>query len=171
MHSSGYRSLASCLGAIALLAMFVPASAWAADAHRGVTAKPGEIVLLRNVSARQAVRQAPPGIAIIVNPSPQRELQSVLGTGELSDSEYATIQSNIGSALQPTTQIAGTMDKAIGQRLAALGGGNLSALPGGSSLGGNALGAVGSTTRGLGDTIQGALSQFPGAAQPATPGH
>lgn len=180
MQSSGYRGLCPSLGvpairalaipALAILATLAPAITWAADAHRGVTAKPGEIVLQRNVPARHAARPAPPGIALIVNPSPQRELQAALGTGELSDGEYAAIGSSIGTSVQPTTQIAGTVDKTIGQGLAALGGTHPSTLPGGNSLGGSALGMVGSTTRGLGDTVQGALSQFPGAAQPATPG-
>jgi hypothetical protein len=42
---------------LALLAaglLAIPAAAWAADAHTAVQAKPGEIVVLRNVAARQA---------------------------------------------------------------------------------------------------------------------
>ena len=40
----------------------------------GVT-QPGEIVLLRDVAARPAYRMAPPGMALIADPKPQRELR------------------------------------------------------------------------------------------------
>ena len=59
----------------------------AADAHVGVHPERGEMVLLRDVNARLAYRPAPPGIALIVDPTPNREIDSALGTGEMSDAK------------------------------------------------------------------------------------
>ena len=63
----------------------------AADAHVGVHPERGEMVLLRDVNARPAYRPAPPGIALIVDPTPNREIDSALGTGEMSDDEFAAM--------------------------------------------------------------------------------
>src|SRR5690348_3971472 len=52
----------------------LPHAGHAADAHRAVDAKPGDIVLLRNVSTRPAARPAPPGMALMVSPSPRAEI-------------------------------------------------------------------------------------------------
>ena len=63
----------------------------AADAHVGVHPEKGEMVLLRDVSARPAYRPAPPGIALIVDPTPNREINGSLGTGEMSDEDIAVL--------------------------------------------------------------------------------
>ena len=84
------RRLASLSAVAALLA---PVASLAADAHIGVHADHGEMVLLRDVSARPAYRQAPLGIAVIVDPTPTRELQQTLGTGEMSDEDFAALSS------------------------------------------------------------------------------
>ncbi len=70
------RGLAAAL-AVALLS--VGAGASASGARQGVKAQPGEIVLLRDVSARPAYRMAPPGMALIADPKPQREIATALG--------------------------------------------------------------------------------------------
>lgn len=152
-----------------LLALACPLAATASGARQGVKAQPGEIVLLRDVSTRPAYRMAPPGVALIADPKPQREIATVLGSGggsngmdELSDDDYAGLgagQSGVVSAPGGTT-VERVTQQALGGTLGRSGDGVL----GGSSLGGamsGPLGAVGSTTRGIGDTVRGALSQFP----------
>ena len=141
----------------------VPAVALAADAHTGVKADPGEIVLLRDVSARPAYRPAPPGIALIVDPTPTREIQQALGTGELSDEDFAAMSSGqLDAHGQPRTVTEQMTDRALRGSLGRLTSEN-SALSGdslGRSVGG-VTGAVTGATRGIAPTITGALSQFP----------
>ena len=82
-------------GLLAMLAVALlsgAAGASASGARQGVKAQPGEIVLLRDVAARPAYRMAPPGMALIADPKPQREIATALGAGtpanamdELSD--------------------------------------------------------------------------------------
>ena len=60
-------------------------AAMASGARQGVKAQPGEIVLLRDVSTRPAYRMAPPGMALIADPSPRKELSSALGAGGMSE--------------------------------------------------------------------------------------
>jgi hypothetical protein len=129
-------------------------------------------VLLRDVSARPAYRPAPPGMALIADPSPTREVSHALGTrgasdtGELSDADYAALATgNAGPAhgAVPATTVERVTSHAIGGTL--LGG---SGVDGGSISGSNLsqaiggpVGNVGSATRGIGDQVMGALSQFP----------
>ncbi|MBO9718042.1 MAG: hypothetical protein J7507_14885 [Pseudoxanthomonas sp.] len=153
------RHLAYLLPSLALLA--APAVVLAADAHTGVYAEPGEIVLLRDVNARYAYRPAPPSIAVIADPTPTREIQQSLGTGELSDEEYASLSSGQVDARGVTLpeQMTG---RALQGSLGRLTGDNstLSGSAIGKSVGG-VTGAVTGATRGIGPTITGALSQFP----------
>ena len=80
--------------AAALTALLAaPAVASAADAHVGVHPERGEMVLLRDVNARHAYREAPPSIALIVDPTPNDQLQGVLGQGEMSDDDFAALSS------------------------------------------------------------------------------
>ncbi len=89
----GYPSGAAWL-LLAAASGAVPSAA-ASGARQGVKPAGGEMVLLRAVPARPAYRMAPPGMALIVDPSPKNELARALGTGaaaapgELSDDEYA----------------------------------------------------------------------------------
>lgn len=151
------------IGALVAFALLLPAMAHAAGARKAVTPKPGEIVLLRDVSARPAYRPAPPGMALIVDPSPKREINQALGTGELSDAEYAAI----GSQADTTGGTQGAIvDRVTGRALSATLGGLTSgnaALSGtgmGPALGGP-MGAIGNATGGIGDHVRGALAQFP----------
>jgi hypothetical protein len=139
-----------------------PLAVLAADAHTGVYADPGEIVLLRDVNARHAYRPAPPSIALIADPTPTREIQQALGTGELSDEEFAAMSSGQvdarGGATLPEQMTARALQGSLGRVTgdnAVLSGSSL-----GSSVGG-VTGAVTGATRGIGPTITGALSQFP----------
>lgn len=81
---------------LALALLSVAMNAAGSGARQAVKAQPGEIVLLRDVSARPAYRMAPPGMALIADPKPQREIAAALGTragsgamDELSDEDYA----------------------------------------------------------------------------------
>lgn len=74
------RALPVAIAVLCLAASPLP-QARAADAHIGVHPEKGEMVLLRDVSPRAAYRPAPPGIALIVDPKPNREIHDSLGTG------------------------------------------------------------------------------------------
>ncbi|TDV30867.1 hypothetical protein [Stenotrophomonas sp. CC22-02] len=159
------RGLAASL-ALALLA--VATAAGASGARQGVKAQPGEIVLLRDVAARPAYRMAPPGIALIADPKPQREIAAALGSGdpasgmdELSDADYAGM--GAGHSTPPAAAGGTTVERVTQQALGGTLGRNGDGMVG-SSLGGamsGPLGAVGNSTRGIADTVRGALGQFP----------
>ena len=150
--------------AVLVAALLAPASAWAAGARTGVEAKPGEMVLLRDVSARAAYRPAPPGIAIIVDPTPTRELGNALGTGELSDEDFASLST--GNRLQLTQgsveTVAGSIaDHATSSLGVVASDGSMVSGDGLNNALSTPMGAVGGATRGIGNRIQGALSSFP----------
>jgi len=155
-----------------------------AGARQGVYGVPGEMVLIRDVATRPAYRPAPPGVATIANPSPARELARTLGTddgfAELSDDDYASMGSSAGTlglagghGGTPTTvermtgtAVTGTLGHLAGSD-GLLSGNNLN-----QSINGP-VGAVRTATGGIGDTVMGALSQFPLGAPAAAggPGH
>lgn len=151
-----------------LLIAFVlmPASASASGARKGVHAKHGEMVLLRDVSARHAVRPKPPGMALIVDPAPKSNIDQTLGTGELSDEEYASLGAgNSGAPSPAVTQMTGRALAPLGS-LTSTTNSTLS----GSGINqamGVPMGAVGNVTRGVGDQVRGALAQFPLVSPPA----
>ncbi|HEY8586927.1 MAG TPA: hypothetical protein VIL60_09395 [Rhodanobacter sp.] len=153
-------------------ALLLPVGAMAADAHMAVKAKPGDIVLLRNLATRPAYRPAPPGIALMVDPSPRHELSRALGTTELSDDEYASLGATPVQSGHHVTVVGQMVDNALG---GTLGGGNgrMGAPSNGvSNLISGPLGTVGNTTRGIGDQVRGALTALPGMTTPTAPtGH
>jgi hypothetical protein len=167
----------ACLLACAAAALPVAAQAGdGAGARRGVQAKPGEIVLLRNAAARPADR-APvsPGVALIVNPSPRGQVDAALGLGgdEISDADFASLSA---TPRAPQTHGGGTVNRAIDGALAGSMGGT--SRPGGdvsgngvSNVVGGPMGAVGNATRGIGSQVTGALSQLPLSGLPAGGGH
>lgn len=156
--------LLTAVAAVALL----PVPADAAGSRTGVHPGHGEMVLLRDVNARHAYRPAPPSVALIVDPTPNRELHGTLGTGELSDDDFAAISSGqrLGAAGP-----AATVDHAVNGAMAA-GLGTAGVKHGatvGDGFGGTTsgvLGTVGTTTRGIGSHVTGALSQFPLGQKP-----
>ena len=153
-----------------LLLVVAPGAGRAADAHVGVHPQRGEMVLLRDVSARSAYRQAPPGIALIVDPTPNREINHSLGTGEMSDDEFAAMSSgqvNAGQAgaTMPQHMVGNAMQGSLGRLTGE--NGTLSGNSFGRSIGG-ATGAITGATRSIGPTITGALSQFPTGSSPGT---
>lgn len=157
-----------------LLVLLLPmAGAWAADAHKAVQAKPGEMVLLRNVSARSAIRQAPPGMALIANPSPQDNLSAALGAQELSDDDYANLDASVSGAhgAHATTaerMVHSALNGSLGTSQGRTGG---AAGNGFSNLVAGPTGAIGRTTGGIDNQIQGALSQLPGMSPAPAGGH
>ncbi|MGX9720487.1 hypothetical protein [Stenotrophomonas acidaminiphila] len=160
-----------------LLAMGASATVQASGARQGVKPQPGEIVLLRDVPTRPAYRMQPPGMALIVDPSPRRELAAALGTGggidELDEDGYAAIDSATDrspSAPAGHTTVERVTSGMVGTTLGrAMGeGGALSGAQLARTIGGP-MGAVGGATRGIGDQVRGALAQFP-MGQPAGPG-
>ncbi|MCD9086535.1 hypothetical protein [Stenotrophomonas sp. SY1] len=154
------------IGGLALLV--VCGAVQASGARQGVKARPGEIVLLRDVPARAAYRMQPPGQALIADPSPRRELAASLGTSgmdELSDADYASMESGLAdnglnghgvTTVERVTSgvVSGTLGRAVGDG-GALSGGQLARTIGGP------MGAVNGATRGIGDQVRGALAQFP----------
>lgn len=153
---------------LALLALLPPQQARGADAHTAVHPVGGEFVLLRDVSARPAYRPAPPGMALIINPTPNREIDQSLGTGEMSDEEFAAMSSGRQGPASVTMPQQMT-DRALHGSLGRVTGDN-GVLTGGSLSGsiGGVTGAVTGTTRGIAPTVTGALSQFPLGAGAAT---
>lgn len=147
-------SFALAAGLIATLAL--PSAAPAAEARTAVKPKPGEIVLLRDVPTRPAVRMAPPGMALIVDPTPNRQLDTGLGAMELSDGETAAI----GAPVQRATGLIGA---ALGTSSpgAPRGGADPLSTPRGAAPHAPPLGAVGNATRGVGSQITGALQALP----------
>ena len=137
--------------------------AQAADAHVGVHPGKGEMVLLRDVSARPAYRPAPPGIALIVDPTPNREINASLGTGEMSDDEFAGMATGqIGANGAQASLPARIVDRALGGSVGGLAGANGSLSGDGIARGvGGVTGTLGGATRSIAPTITGALSQFP----------
>lgn len=147
--------------------VLTPASASASGARKGVHARHGEMVLLRDVSARHAVRTKPPGMALIVDPSPKSNIDQTLGTGELSDEEYASLGAGVSGA--PAPAVTRMTDRALAPL------GSLTSTTNGTVSGsginqalGVPMGAVGNVTRGVGDQVRGALAQFPLVSPPAT---
>lgn len=146
-----------------------PGMVLAAGARQDDKAKPGEIVLLRDVSARHAYRSAPPGMALIVDPSPKGEIDMMLGTGELSDAEYASLGAGVADPQSQTT-VERMTSRAVGGSLTGVASGNAMLTGNGfTQTLGVSMGTVGGATRGVGDQVRGALSQFPLVSPPSNP--
>ena len=163
------RALPVAIAVLCLAASPLP-QARAADAHIGVHPEKGEMVLLRDVSPRAAYRPAPPGIALIVDPKPNREIHGSLGTGELSDDDIAMMSSG---RLDASGRPASLPEQMVGRALqgtvggSAGNGGIVSGAGIASGIGG-VTGAIGGATRSIAPTITGALSQFPVGGTPGT---
>ncbi len=141
--------------AVLVTSLAIPAVSNAADAHKGVHAKPGEMVLLRDVPTRPAVRRAPPGLALIVDPKPNAQLNAALGGMEISDREAGAISAPVQANMRMlTTVLAGTTVPAT----RTTGGQNTPPQPSPNT---GPLGAVGSATRNVGSQVTGALQALP----------
>lgn len=171
--SASARPLFGVLIVTAVFLAFTPVHADASGARRSDKARHGEIVVLRDVHSRHAYRKQPPSMAIIVDPSPQREIANALGTGELTDAEYAALGAGAGGVpIAGPTTIERMTNQGLGNSLNALtsGSGPIS----GASITGSVsvpMGAVHGATRGIADHVTGALAQFPMLGQPAQQGN
>ena len=138
----------------------------AGDARIGVHPKHGEMVLLRNVDARHAYRPAPPGIALIVDPTPTREVQSVHQAGaltaELTDADFAALVGGTAPRTAESTQAIGSVLGVSAEGNTRVDASGVAGMSGLSS----PLGAVGGVTGGIGASVRGALSQFPLGTKP-----
>lgn len=158
--------------ALAPLALCLSLPVQASGARQGVTPRHGEMVLLRDVSTRPAYRSQPPGMALIADPSPQRELGQALGTPtgmeELDDGDYASLgagmagQAGHGHAA-PASRVEQLTSAGVQGSLGRVTGRD--GVLGSPVLGGG--GAVGRATGGIAGQVQGALSQF--GLTPAAP--
>ncbi len=151
-----YAGWCAGLAAVLLGSLVFPATLHAADAHQGVHAKPGEIVLLRAVPTRHAVRRAPPGMALLVDPTPNAQLNAALGDMELSDRETGAINAPV----QAATRVLGAT-LAPNSIPAATHGSGSHPTPRGTATNTTPLSVVGSATRGVGSSITGALQALP----------
>ena len=147
--------------AVAIAIVFAPAVAIADGARIAVKANPGEIVLTRNVATRIAYRQpVSPGMALLISPMPNQEIDSALGIGnsELSDADVA------GLGATPQSGNITAVGNAVNNALASnVGNHVVGPLTGGNTAGGS-MGVIGSATSGIGAQVTGALSQLPMAA-------
>ncbi len=165
MDSVGWITRFTLAGTVLLL----PGLADASGARQGVTARPGEVVLLRDVPVRPAYRPAPAGQALIADPSPRREVSAALGTpiggmDELGDDDFAGLGATPprAHAAAGTTTVERVTQTALGGAVGRLG--NPDGVLGGNQLGAavsGPLGAVGNATSGIGASVRGALAQFP----------
>lgn len=141
-------------------AVVAAAPAGASGARKGDKAQPGEIVLLRNVATRPAVRMHPPGMAVLVDPSPRGEIEHALG--EMSDDEYGAAASGQAPMVGDLAARIGNGhgEGALGAALGLLTRGD-GTIPAGR-LAGTVGGTVGAATRGIDASVRGALGQLPG---------
>lgn len=146
---------------LAALAMACATAARAGEVRQAVKARPGELVLVRSVPTRIADRPAPPGRALLIDPTPRREVAAALGSGqrggELTDAEYAALDSGPAPRGLSTLQ---TQTAALSRNL---GNGDGATRTRAGSVGGtlSPLGAVGASARGAGEQVRQALSALP----------
>jgi len=74
-----------------LLGSAWPISGMAAGSRAAVEAQPGEIVVMRAVPARHAARSMPPGRALLIDPSPNPQLESGLSQLEITSDSYGQV--------------------------------------------------------------------------------
>ncbi|HET7932153.1 MAG TPA: hypothetical protein VFL63_12305 [Rhodanobacteraceae bacterium] len=141
---------------ILIASLAFPATLNAAGARNGVHAKPGEIVLLRNVPTRPAVRTAPPGLALLVDPTPNAQIKGALGSAEMSDAEAGAINAPVRAA---TGDLTATLTGRASITTTGTTGGLATPRQPDNHTG--PLGAVGSATRAIGPQVTGALQALP----------
>lgn len=142
---------------VVLVLLTASGRAAAGDARTGVHAKHGEMVLLRKVDARPAYRPAPPGIALIVDPRPNKEVEIVRQAGELTDNDFALMFGGTASHAAQTTQSSISSLGLSAEGNARVDSGGVAGL----GVASHPIGAVGGVTQDVGASVRGALSQLP----------
>jgi hypothetical protein len=168
-----YGQICRCvLIASASALVLAPVAAFADGARVAQKAKPGEIVLLRNVATRPADRNATaPGMALMVSASPNPQLGNAIqgtGNGEITDQEIDVLTAGIGLGARASGQ-GNANQRSFNPSLAQNNGGSPAAAANGNATnsltaGGGAsaaTGAVVDSTRNISDQITGSLSQIP----------
>lgn len=158
------RAVMVCAGLIGIL----PALSFADGARIAQKAKPGEIVLIRNVAARPADRPpTAPGMALMVSASPNPQLVNTTtgsnGPGEMSDAEIADLNAGPGAATQ---SIQNGVQRSLHTALGTNSGGNSAGAISSNGMSNTlsaptAGGAVADSTRNIGDQVTNAISQIP----------
>lgn len=142
-----------------------------AQVRTGVQAKHGEMVLIRNVHTRPADRAGTPGMAMIIDPTPRKQLLGALnqnGSHELTDAEYAALGSGlVGHSLRPDGTQA-PASNLIETRNGVVHG---NVPPPASASGISPLGTVGASARAMGDTVRNTLQMLPGMTGTGGGGH
>jgi hypothetical protein len=148
----------------------VPAISFADGARVAQKAGPGDIVLIRNVAARPADQNPiAPGMALMVNASPNPQLSNSLSaggnTGEMTDTEIADLTANVSSGNGGSGQ---SMQRSLTTALGVnTGGSSANATSNGVSnvVGGpgpaGAAASITDNTRAIGDQVTNAVSQIP----------
>jgi hypothetical protein len=165
IHHQACRCAAT---AAACVMALMPAMSFADGAHVAQKAQPGDIVLIRNVATRPADRNpTAPGMALMVNPSPNPQLTNSLGgsgnTGEMTDTEISDLTAGVSSGHGNSGQ---SMQRSLNTAVGVNDGGNSAgaANNGVSNVVGGPAGVAGSITdgtRNVSDQVTSAVSQIP----------
>lgn len=145
------RRAAVMLAAGLLLGAAWPTAGHAAGSRAAVEAQPGEIVLLRAVPARHAARTMPPGRALMVNPSPEPELDSGLSQLEIANESYGRVAA--GGQGSPGGVVGGSMSSFMAPLGVGTRGGDRTPAPSAA-----AGGAMGAATGSIASQVTGALA-------------
>lgn len=152
----------------AWLMALIPMLAAADGAHVAQKAKPGDIVVMRNVAARPADRSpTAPGMALMVNASPNPQLADAISgsnsPGEMTDAEIAGLSAGPHAAGLPgQNSIQRSIKTALGTNLGGNSAGAVSSNGVSNSLSAPAGGgAVVEGTRNINDQVTNVVSQIP----------
>lgn len=162
-HHSFHRRTCVVVASMLVLSL-APALCMADGTRVAQKAKPGEIVLIRNVAARPADRPpTAPGMALMVSASPNPQLGNSItgsnGPGEMTDAEIANLNAGPqagGVSVLPNSQrsLSVALDTHSGRTTVSNNGvSNTLSAPAG--------GAVVDSTRNIGDQVTNAISQIP----------
>jgi len=143
--------LAALFAAGVLLGSAWPAIGQAAGSRAAVEARPGEITVLRAVPARPAARSAPPGRALLIDPSPEAELESGLSHMEIASESYGRVSAG-GTGTASPAGISGSMSRFMSPLGARSGRGDTPASKAATG------GAMGAATGSIGSRVSGALA-------------
>lgn len=145
------RGAISALCAAALLAGSWSAPALAAGSRAAVEAKPGEITVMRAVPARHAARSEPPGRALLIDPSPESQLETGLSHLEIASESYGRVSAG-GMGVVSRGGIGGSMSQFMAPLSTGSTGNNTPAPKAATG------GAMGSATGSIGSQVAGALA-------------
>lgn len=139
------------LAAGMLLGAAWPVSGMAAGSRAAVEATPGEIVVMRAVPARHAARSMPPGRALLIDPSPNPQLDSGLSQLEITSDSYGQIAAGGQGARGGV--VAGSMSSFMSPLVGNQSSGNRTPAPKAATGG-----AMSAATKSIGSQVAGALA-------------